>query len=213
MEHKSRAGWPGFFYFVVAKWGYASLYYEPVLLCVEFRMPENDGFYVQRCLDGHPDEYRHLVRRYQGPLMAHLTGLLGNRDIAEEAAQDVMVRCYFGLSGLKKQESFFAWMLGVANHVVKEQLRSRQRQEELAQGLAEKPVQTNPGSDWPLAKAIAKLDDSHRQLILLRYYGGHTCKEVAQMLNIPIGTVTKSLSRAYALLRETLKAEESGVRI
>jgi RNA polymerase sigma-70 factor (ECF subfamily) len=175
-------------------------------------MPENDGFYIQRCLDGHPDDFRHLVRRYQGPLMAHLTGLLGNRGLAEEAAQEVMVRCYFGLSGLKKHESFFAWVLGVASRVVKEQIRYQQRQEELAEKFAERPVQTNPGCDRPLAKAVAKLDGFYKQLILLRYYGGHSCKEVAEMMKIPIGTVTKSLSRAYARLRETLKAEESGVQ-
>jgi RNA polymerase sigma-70 factor (ECF subfamily) len=175
-------------------------------------MPENDEFYIKRCLDGHPDEYRHLVQRYQGPLMAHLTGQFCDRNLAEEAAQEVLVRCYFGLSTLKKQEAFFAWMLGVANNVAKEQIRSRQRQQELTEKAAEKPAQTNCGCDWPLAKAVAKLDDFYKQLILLRYYGGHSCKDVAEMLNIPIGTVTKSLSRAYARLRDMLKQEESGVR-
>jgi RNA polymerase sigma-70 factor (ECF subfamily) len=175
-------------------------------------MPENDGFYIQRCLDGHPDDFRFLVRRYQGPLMAYLTGQLGSRDLAEETSQEVMVRCYFGLSGLKKQESFFAWMLGVANRVAKEQIRSEYRHRQTAEKLTQIPRQQGSASDWPLAKAVAKLDDFYRQLILLRYYGGHSCEDMAQMLNIPIGTVTKSLSRAYARLRETLKAEESGVQ-
>jgi RNA polymerase sigma-70 factor (ECF subfamily) len=176
-------------------------------------MPENDGFYIQRCLDGHPDEFRHLVRRYQGPITAHLTGQLGNRDLAEEAAQEVMVRCYFGLGDLKKTESFFAWILGIADRVAKEQYRDRKKQQELIERISDKSAQTDCGRDWPLAKAVAKLEDSHKQLILLRYYGGHSCKDMAQMLNIPIGTVTKSLSRAYSRLRDILKAEESGVRI
>ncbi|MGA2092361.1 MAG: RNA polymerase sigma factor [Sedimentisphaerales bacterium] len=175
-------------------------------------MPENDVFFVQRCLDGHPDEFRHLVRRYQRPLIGHLTGQLGNGELAEEVAQEVLVRCYFGLNGLKKQESFFAWMLGVANRVVKEQFRDRQRQQELAQRAAENQSKESPDLDQPLAKAVARLDDFYRQLILLRYYGGYTCKEAAQMMNIPTGTVTKSLSRAYSKLREMLRAEESGVQ-
>ena len=170
-------------------------------------MPESDGFYINRCLDGHPDDFRHLVRRYQGPLMAHLTGQLGSRDLAEEAAQEVLVRCYFGLGGLKKQDSFFSWMLGVANNVAKEQMRSREKQQQLAQRAAERPVQTDCRHDWPLAKAVAELDDSYKQLILLRYYGGHSCKYMAEMLKIPIGTVTKSLSRAYAQLRQMLSAD------
>jgi RNA polymerase sigma-70 factor (ECF subfamily) len=176
-------------------------------------MPENDGFYIQRCLDGHPDEFRYLVKRYQGPVLAHLTGQLGDRDLAEEAAQEVMVRCYFGLAGLKKQESFFAWMLGVANRVIKEQIRIEQRQRQTAEKLAQMPSQSGQSRDWPLARKIAKLDDFYKQLILLRYYGGHPCKDIAEMLNIPIGTVTKSLSRAHAQLRDMLKAEESEVRI
>jgi len=175
-------------------------------------MPENDeydGFYIQRCLDGHPDDFRHLVRRYKGPVMGYLAGQLGRSDLAEEALQEVFVRCYFGLSSLEKPESFFAWMLGVANRVAKEQVRIEQKERQAAEKLAQMPARSDSARDWPLAKTVAKLDDFSRQLILLRYYGGHTCKDVATIMNIPIGTVTKSLSRAYTKLREMLKDEEA----
>ena len=175
-------------------------------------MPENDGFYIQRCLDGHPDDFRHLVKRYQGPVTAYLTGQLLSRDLAEEAAQEVMVRCYFGLGSLEKPESFFAWMLGIADRVAKEQYRDRKKQQELTQRIAERPPQKESKCDWPLAGAIAKLEDFYRQLVLLRYYGGHNCRDIAEMMNIPIGTVTKSLSRAYTQLRDALKTEESEVQ-
>jgi RNA polymerase sigma-70 factor (ECF subfamily) len=179
-------------------------------------MPENDEFYIQRCLDGHPDDFRHLVRRYKGPLLGHLAGLLQRSDLAEEALQEVFVRCYFGLSSLQKQTSFFPWMLGVANRVAKEQIRIEQRQRNTAEKMAQISSQSSSGRDWPLTTTIAKLDDFSRQLILLRYYGGHSCKDVAAILNIPLGTVTKSLSRAYSQLREMMKrdeAKESGVQL
>lgn len=179
-------------------------------------MPENDGFYIQRCLDGHPDDFRHLVRRYKGPLLGHLAGLLQRSDLAEEALQEVFVRCYFGLSSLQKQTSFFPWMLGVANRVAKEMFRIEQKQRQAAVKLAQMPAQSGSGCEWPLARTIAKLDDFYRQLILLRYYGGHSCKDVAAILNIPIGTVTKSLSRAYSQLRDMMSedtADESEVRL
>jgi len=175
-------------------------------------MPENDefdGFYIQRCLDGHPDDFRHLVRRYKGPLLGYLAGQLGRSDLAEEALQEVFVRCYFGLSTLEKPESFFAWMLGVANRVAKEQVRIEQKERQAAEKLAQMPGRPDKSRDWPLAKTIAKLDDFSKQLILLRYYGGHSCKDVAAILNIPIGTVTKSLSRAFIKLREMLESEAS----
>jgi RNA polymerase sigma-70 factor (ECF subfamily) len=175
-------------------------------------MPEKDEydvFYIQRCLDGHPDDFRHLVRRYKGPLMGYLSGQLGRSDLAEEALQEVFVRCYFGLSTLQKPESFFPWMLGVANRVAKEQIRIEQKQRQTAEKLAQMPSRTGAGHDWPLARTIAKLDDFSQQLILLRYYGGHSCKDVAAILNIPIGTVTKSLSRAYQRLKEMMNEDSA----
>ena len=182
-------------------------------------MPENDGFYIQRCLDGHPDEFRHLVRRYKGPLRGYLAGQLGRGDLAEEALQEVFVRCYFGLSSLQNQSSFFPWMLGVASCVTKEMFRIEQKERKTMENLAKMPARSDSGFDkpanWPLAKTIAKLDDFSQQLILLRYYGGRSCKDVAAILNIPIGTVTKSLSRAFTRLRGMLKddtAQESEVQ-
>jgi DNA-directed RNA polymerase specialized sigma24 family protein len=83
-------------------------------------MLENDKFYVERCLDGHPDDYRYLVRRYQGVLLANLAGKLGSRDRAEEAAQEALVRAYFNIGKLKKPDSFFSWLLGIADNVAKE---------------------------------------------------------------------------------------------
>ena len=81
---------------------------------------------MERCLDGHPDDFRHLVRRYQPILLAHLAGKLGRRDRAEEAAQESFVRAYFKMDKLKKPESFFSWLLGIADNVAKEQQRKEQ---------------------------------------------------------------------------------------
>ncbi|MEJ2647820.1 MAG: hypothetical protein P8016_05350 [Sedimentisphaerales bacterium] len=55
-------------------------------------MSEKDRYYIERCLDGHPDDFRYLVQRYQGVLLANLAGKLGNRDRADEAAQETFVR-------------------------------------------------------------------------------------------------------------------------
>jgi len=131
----------------------------------------NDEYYVNRCLDGHPDDFRHLVRRYQNVLMAHLVGQLGNMGEAEEVAQETLVRCYFGLSKLKKRGSFFPWLLGISNRVAKEQHRSRQRRRQTLSGLAEKKHQQSVKYDYPLARTIGQLPDFYRELILLRYYG------------------------------------------
>ena len=172
-------------------------------------MTENDGYYVERCLDGHPDDFRHLVRRYQPVLLAHLAGKLGNRDRAEEAAQETLVRAYFGMDKLKKPESFFAWLLGIADLVAKEQQRNeliRRRRESVRASVEETP-ELELSQDLPLEAAVAALPEAYRTVILLRYYGGLSCSGIAGQLDMPLGTVTKTLSRAYALLRESLQRQ------
>jgi RNA polymerase sigma-70 factor (ECF subfamily) len=77
--------------------------------------------------------------------------------------------------------------------------------------VAETLLAENPGSasEYPLEEVIALLPESYRQVILMRYYEGLSCQDVATRLGMPLGTVTKTLSRAYALLRTELQARES----
>ncbi len=165
---------------------------------------KTDKYIVASCLNGHPDDFRYLVRRYQGVLLAHLIGRLQNRDMAEEAAQEVLVRCYFNLSKLKKPEGFFSWMLGIGNRVAKEQLREKHRRREQLEKQSVQSSRRTVNYDYPLVQTIGRLDESYRELILLRYYGGLSCAEIAKQLSAPVGTVTKKLSRAYKMLKEEL---------
>ena len=175
-------------------------------------MSITDKFYIERCLDGHPDDFRYLVRRYQAVLLAHLAGKLGNRDRAEEAAQETLVRAYFGLGKLKKPDSYFSWLLGIATRVAKEQQRQEQRhrQQENIRSFSKEIPTPELSQDYGLEKAIGELPDSHRKVVLLRYYGGYSCSQVAEQLDKPLGTVTKTLSRAYAALRKSLQQESDG---
>jgi RNA polymerase sigma-70 factor (ECF subfamily) len=172
-------------------------------------MMETDQYFVERCLDGHPDDYRHLVRRYQPVLLAHLAGKLGNRDQAEDAAQETLVRAYFKMDKLRKPESFFAWLLGIADLVAKEQQRKEiiRRQRESVRVLCEAAPQPELSQDYALEAAITALPEAYRTVILLRYYGGLLCNGIAEQLDMPLGTVTKTLSRAYALLRDSLQRQ------
>ena len=173
-------------------------------------MSENDTFYVERCLDGHPDDFRYLVRRYQAPLLANLAGKLGDKDRTEEAAQETLVRAYFNMGKLKKPDAFFSWLLGIADLVAKEQCRKEQlqRRRQIVRSFSREAPPPELSQDYALETAIAELPDAYRKIILLRYYGGHSCNQIAEQLNIPLGTVTKTLSRAYAMLREALQQQE-----
>jgi len=172
-------------------------------------MAETDKYYIERCLDGHPDDFRFVVRRYQAVLLAHLAGKLGDKDRAEEAAQETLVRAYFNMAKLKKPDSFFSWLLGIADRVAKEHQRKEQlrRQQEVVRAFSEETGGAELSQDYALETAVAELPEAYRQVILLRYYGQLSCNDIAERLTMPLGTVTKTLSRAYAMLRQSLNRQ------
>ena len=125
---------------------------------------ENDRYYVARCMDGHPDDFHHLVRRYQPVLLAHLAGKLGNREMVEEAAQETLVRAYFKMDTLREPLKFFSWLLGIADRVAKEQQRNDmvRRQWESVQEISEQVPQPELSWDYGLEAAVAGLPEPYR---------------------------------------------------
>src|SRR5208283_6149891 len=119
-----------------------------------------DKEYVEGCRDGHAEDFALLVHRYQGPLFSYLAGRLGNHLEAEEAAQESFVRAFLSLKKLRKPESFYAWLMGIAGRVLKEQFRATERrQKDVA--VAETLLTENlgPAPEYPLEEAIAVLPE------------------------------------------------------
>jgi len=168
-------------------------------------MVENDQFIIRQCLDGRPDEFRHLIRRYQSGVLAFLTGKLKDKSLVEEAAQETFVRAYFNLSALRSPDKFHSWLIGIADRVAKEQLRANNR----VVGLDIIKDMTGQDTDaykaYKLEEALAMLDEPYREVVLLRFYSEQSCQQISEKLNVPIGTVTKQLSRAYEKLRSLLE--------
>ena len=88
-----------------------------------------DGECVQRSRDGSSEDFRLLVQRYQRPLFAYLAGRLGGQLEAEEIAQESFVRAFLSLKKLRQPDSFYAWLLGIAGRVLKENFRALQKRE------------------------------------------------------------------------------------
>lgn len=170
-------------------------------------MPPSDQEYVQSCLDGRPEAFRLLVERYQAPLIGQLRHALGDAREAEEVAQEAFVRAYFALARLRNPEAFFPWLVGIADRVAKERHRAAKRTRSLEREPVE-PEQPAAARDseveTTVGEAVARLPDVYREVVVLRFYGGRSCQEISRDLGVPLGTVTKRLSRAYALLRERL---------
>ncbi|MGC3960016.1 MAG: sigma-70 family RNA polymerase sigma factor [Verrucomicrobiota bacterium] len=170
-----------------------------------------DREYVESSRNGCHEHFRLLVQRYQKPLFAFLSDRIRDPLEVEEAAQESFVRAFLSLKKLQKPESFCSWLLGIASRVAKEQFRSaahRERDRGAAEAMLLAGEESQEG--YPLEEAIAVLPENYRQVIVWRYYEGRSCQEIATCLDLPLGTVTKTLSRAYALLRQKLQTCESG---
>ena len=177
-------------------------------------MPQSDEECIRFCLNDHPEAFRHLVRRYEIPLTRYLRARLGNAEDAAEAAQETFVRAYFALGRLRKSEAFLSWLLGIADRVVKEAWRAARRSRAVDVGrveLADASTAHETTDDAATAEAVARLPPPYREPILLRYYAGHSCAEISRDSGVPVGTVTKRLSRAYVLLRKHLAGKLSRV--
>ena len=170
-------------------------------------MDQTDQAYVERCREGNPDDFAPLVERHQASIYGYLSGLLRNAGLAEEAAQESFVRAFFALAKLRKPASFHSWLIGIASRVAKEYGRSFRRQYHDGPPPDEVPAETAE-DDGRVEEAVAALPESYRQIILLRYYEDLSCLEIAHRLSMPLGTVTKMLSRAYGMLREKLRSGE-----
>ena len=181
-------------------------------------MSGTDRECIRTCLNGHPDAYRQLVRRYQAPLLSYLVGRLGDMERAEEAAQETFVRAFFALSKLNATESFFPWLFGIGHRVAREQQRAERRYRaavgppggtSVTDGASPPRSQPpEPAHDHALERALAELPATYSAVVLLRYYGELSCAQVARRLGVPLGTVTKRLSRAHGILRESFRRYE-----
>jgi RNA polymerase sigma-70 factor (ECF subfamily) len=167
-------------------------------------MVSRDSECVRRCLDGHPEAFQELVSRYHAPLTSYIAGRLHDQDAAEEVAQEAFVRSYLALGKLRKPGSYYAWLFGIAERVMKEYLHDRERSRRAAAILTKQDQHAQSAADLELEQAIAHLPTAYRRVVLLRYYGELSCVEVAERMEIPLGTVTKRLSRAHEMLRKSL---------
>jgi RNA polymerase sigma-70 factor (ECF subfamily) len=130
-----------------------------------------DQQYVESSRNGCPDHFRALVQRYQSPVFAYLSSRIGNLSEAEEPAEESFVRAFLSLKKLRKPESFYSWVLGIAGHVAKEHFRSvahRERDRQAAEAIiAEAP---SSEENYALEEAIAALPETYSGVIVC--YGG-----------------------------------------
>ena len=163
---------------------------------------------VQAAQNGHLESFGALYKRYHSPMVALAYSLLADRDLAEDAAQEVFAIACGDMTSLKRKDKFGAWLAGICRNVARQILRSKGKRVALndVQQFAENEDNKEHRADL-IRRAVWRLRSSERELIVLRYYDNMPYEQIAQVLDISIQAVNGRLIRAKRKLAKYLKRD------
>ena len=160
-----------------------------------------------------------LVQRYQDRLYPTLLRLTGCAEDARDLLQDAFLRAYEKLGRFHGDSSFYTWVYRIAVNLTLSDRRRRRVPGRRARGGAggpersDDPAMTDPSRrleqaerDALVQKALNALQADHRAVVVMKDLDGLRYEEIAETLNIPIGTVRSRLHRARSELRERLRS-------
>jgi len=174
-----------------------------------------DGYLVNRCLNGEPEAFGFLVDRYKESVYSFAYAKLGNFHDAEDVTQEVFIKAYQKLRTLKRWDSFHAWIYSITTNLCKNWLRAKSRRpdREYIEDEGPKTLRTSSMNSYrdelrreSLYEALHLLPEIHRQVLTLHYLGGMNTKEIARFLGTSPNAIIQRLYRARAKLKEEMLA-------
>ena len=182
-----------------------------------------DGELVLRALAGREEGFEELVRRYQRPIVAYVYRMVGDYDAALDLAQEVFIKVYGSLTRYRPEFKFSTWIYRIAHNAAIDHLRrlGSARTEELElegeggqtfeKPFASKsptPEQESERSERraEIEEVVGQLPHAYRELIVLRHSHDLSYDEIAEVTNLPLGTVKNRIFRAREAMRELLVA-------
>ena len=174
---------------------------------------------------GREAAYRELVRRYERPIFALLYRMVRDRELAEDLAQETFVKALNAIESYRPEFKFSSWIFKIANNAAIDHLRRRELDTlsldgsphaETPEAMQATALQIGARQESPLdaveAKelggaievAIGRLRPEYRSCILLRHVEGRAYEEIAEILDLPLGTVKTYIHRARNELRLAL---------
>jgi RNA polymerase sigma-70 factor (ECF subfamily) len=160
---------------------------------------------VQAAQNGHLESFGALYERYHSSMVALAYSMLADRDLAEDAAQDVFAIACRDIGSLKSKERFAAWLAGICRNVSRQMIRDNK-----STPVAPDDIAAGRGDDMEdrreaIRRAVWQLRPNERELIVLRYYDNLPYEQIAQVLDISIQAVNGRLVRAKRKIAEYLK--------
>jgi RNA polymerase sigma-70 factor (ECF subfamily) len=184
----------------------------------------DDQRLISDCLAGNADAFGGLVLRYQDRLFNTVFRLVDNPEDARDVVQEAFLNAYQSLSAFKGDSLFFTWLYRIAVNTaisLKRKQKSALRLMATAHdtGVVVEPQDpseaSQPGHALEMAEeerrvhqALARLSTEHRNVLVLKDMEGMKYEEMAEVLQVPVGTIRSRLHRARLELREILLQDE-----
>lgn len=152
----------------------------------------------------YPFLYKYLIKATLDPLLA------------EEIAQDTMVRCMEKIGTYNGTSAFSSWLITIGSRLYIDRKRRWSREAQWREGQMQE--QGNRRVRWSFESrnmewsevldALSRLSSAHRMAVLLKHYYGYSYDEIGEMLEIPSGTVKSRVAAGLGQLRKELNEDE-----
>jgi RNA polymerase sigma-70 factor (ECF subfamily) len=173
---------------------------------------------IDRALQGDRDAFTQLVEDNQDRLFASMLQVTCSPDEAEEVVQEAFIRAFIKLDTFQRNSQFFTWLYRIAFNAALTRRRRKRARISLDQcrednGL--EVIDTADSVDEPMLRrerimmvreALQTLTEEHRSILVLREMQEHSYEDIAEILDISIGTVRSRLSRSRRQLKLALEA-------
>jgi RNA polymerase sigma-70 factor (ECF subfamily) len=177
---------------------------------------ESDVAMVRAAIEEGPDAFFPIFRRYSKPLLVFIYGLIGNRQCAEELAQETFIRAFHRMETLREDYRLSTWIFGIARNVVREAIREKYRNirrgalhDEADSGIPDtrlRPDERIIADELHSAiqTAVATLPEDQRIAFVLKLIMGLRYEEISEITGFSIGKLKTDLHRARQRLRDQL---------
>ena len=181
---------------------------------------------LAQCRAGNRVAIEQLVQEYQPRLFRLALSILddgsehGHAE-AQEATQDALMEALRSLDSFRGEAKLSTWLFSITVNLCRNRLRSRQRRERVSrifQALTT-PIDESPAqpeavmikkqADSNLFEVVQSLNEKHRLPVILRYYHDCSVNEIAQILDIPVGTVHSRLNTARNRMKYWLESAQN----
>lgn len=161
--------------------------------------------------------FNELVRTYEQDVRRYSLFLCGNRDLAEDIAQETFLRAYRYIHLFRGDASFKTWIFKIAQHAAKDLQRKQSTQHFFRTKTRLNPVYS-PSAEHTyfdtylkdeICEIVLKLPDVFQQIIVLDVKYDRSIQEIAEQLQVPIGTVKSRLYRARIKISEHMIRRQS----